>query len=139
MFRSAYILIPLASLSALAAACAQQDAAGETSSAASSAPASPKNDCFSAQSVSSFTPHGDAVDIQVGVRRYYRLTFAGVCQNTNWVNRVALVSRSGSSFICSGMDAELVVNDSPMGPQRCLVNTITRISDEEAKALKYYK
>lgn len=136
MIRSAYILIPMAALSALAAACVQQDAAGGTASAASSS----GRDCFSATNVSSFTPHGtDAVDIQVGVRRYYRLTFAGACQNTNWVNRVALVSRSGSSFICQGMDAELVVNDSPMGPQRCLVSSVTRISDEEAKALKYYK
>ena len=134
MIRSAYMLIPMAALSALAAACAQQDAAGETVSSASSS----GRDCFTATNVSSFTPHGDAVDIQVGVRRYYRLTFAGVCQNTNWVNRVALVSRSGSSFICSGMDAEVVVRDSPIGPQRCLVNSITRISDEEAKALKYY-
>ncbi|QNP42258.1 hypothetical protein H9L15_07695 [Sphingomonas daechungensis] len=112
MIRSAYILIPLAALSALAAACAQQDAAGGTASAASS---SSGRDCFNARNVSSFTPHGtDAVDIQVGVRRYYRLTFAGACQNINWVNRVALVSRSGSSFICSGMDAELIVKDSPM-------------------------
>ena len=132
MTRSA--LIPLSIGVATLAACAQQ---------AASAPASAANsgrECFNARSVSSFTPHGhDEVDIQAGARRYYRLTFAGVCENTNWTRRVAVVARGGGSFICQGFDAELIVDDPGIGPQRCLVSSVRRLSDEEARALKYYK
>ena len=136
MPRSFVILVPLAALSVLGAACAQQ-AAGAP--AAASGPAS-GHDCFNVRNVSSFTPHGrDDVDIQAGARRYFRLTFAGVCENTNWARHVAVVARGGGSFVCQGFDAELIVNDPGMGPQRCMVNSVRRLSDEEARALKYYR
>lgn len=137
MLRSVAILLPLGAAAALAAACAQQAAGAPT--AAASGPTSGR-ECFNARSVSSFTPHGrDEIDIQAGARRYFRLTFAGVCENTNWARRVAVVARGGGSFICQGFDAELIVNDPGSGPQRCLVNSVRRLSDEEARALKYYK
>ena len=119
--------------SAAVAGCTQQ---------ASSAPtaASSGRECFSARNVSSFKAQGDnAVDVQAGIRRYYRLQLAGVCPNVNWARRVAVVARSGSSFICQGLDAELVVIDPSLGPQRCLVSNVRRLSDAEARALKYYK
>jgi hypothetical protein len=119
----------------VAAACAQQAADAPAASAPSS-----ERECFNARNVSSFTPHGaDEVDIQAGARRYFRLTFAGVCENVNWTRRIAVVARGGSSWICQGFDAELVVNDPGFGPQRCLVSSVRRLSDEEARALKYYK
>jgi Family of unknown function (DUF6491) len=132
LIRSGYFLAPLGALAALVSACAQQaPAAAGTASA---------RECFNARNVSSFTPHGrDEVDIQAGARRYYRLTFAGVCENINWTRRVAVVPRGGGSFICQGFDAELVVNDPGIGPQRCLVNSVRRLTDEEAHALKYYR
>lgn len=119
--------------SAAVAGCAQQAANAPTT-------ASSGRECFSARNVSSFKAQGDnAVDIQAGVRRYYRLQLAGVCPNVNWARRVAVVARSGSSFICQGLDAELVVIDPSLGPQRCLVSNVRRLSDAEARALKYYK
>jgi hypothetical protein len=137
MFKSVAFIIPLGVAAALAAACAQQAAGAPP--VAESGPTS-GHDCFSARNVSSFTPHGsDEIDIQAGARRYYRLTFAGVCENTNWARHVAVVARSGGSFICQGFDAELIVNDPGSGPQRCLVNSVRRLSDEEARALKYYR
>ncbi|NUT00153.1 MAG: hypothetical protein HOP96_04175 [Sphingomonas sp.] len=118
---------------AIVAGCAQQ-------AASAPAAASTGRECFSARNVSSFKAQGDnAVDVQVGVRRYFRLQLAGVCPNVNWTRRVAVVSRSGSSFICQGFDAELVVIDPGLGPQRCVVNGVRRLSDAEARALKYYK
>ena len=135
MIRSASYCISFSALAALVAACAQQAPAKPAASGPSS-----HRECFNTRSVSSFTPHGhDEVDIQAGARRYYRLTFAGVCENINWTRRVAVVARGGGSFICQGFDAELIVNDPGFGPQRCLVNSVRRLSDEEARALKYYK
>lgn len=137
MHRSALFIVPLGAAVALAAACAQS-ATGAPAATASGPTSS--HDCFSARNVSSFTPHGrDEIDIQAGARRYYRLTFAGVCENTNWARHVAVVARNGGSFICQGFDAELIVNDPGSGPQRCLVNSVRRLSDEEARALKYYR
>ena len=93
-------------------------------------------ECFNARSVSGFTAvDDDTVDVQVGSRRYYRLETAGVCLNVNWVNGVALVARSGSSFICQGFDADLIVPNPGLGPQRCVVNSVRRLSDAEVKTL----
>ena len=137
MYRSALFIMPLGAAAALAAACAQPANGTPTAGASGSTSG---HDCFSARNVSSFTPHGrDEIDIQAGARRYYRLTFAGVCENTNWARHVAVVARNGGSFICQGFDAELIVNDPGSGPQRCLVNSVRRLSDEEARALKYYR
>ena len=129
MIRTVLILLGAAAV----AGCAQQ-------AVSAPAAASSGRECFSARNVSSFKAQGDnGVDVQVGVRRYYRLQLAGICPNINWTRRVALVARSGSSFICHGLDAELVVNDPGLGPQRCLVSNVRRLSDAEARALKYYK
>ena len=112
------------------AGCAQQPA-GPPAVAASGG-----RECFSARSVSGFTAvDDDTVDVQVGSRRYYRLETAGVCLNVNWATGAALVARSGSSFICQGFDAELVVPNPGLGPQRCLVNSVRRLTDAEVKAL----
>lgn len=135
MIRSASYLVSFGAVAALVAVCAQQAPAAPAASGPTSG-----RECFNARSVSSFTPHGsDEVDIQAGARRYYRLTFAGVCENINWTRRVAVVARGGGSFICQGFDAELIVNDPGIGPQRCLVNSVRRLTDEEARALKYYR
>jgi hypothetical protein len=134
MTRSLLISLSL-STAALLTACAQQ-AAGSPNTAA----ASTGQQCFSARNVSGFTAQGEnIVDIQVGVRRYFRAQLFGVCPNVNWARRVAVVSRSGSSFVCEGFDAEIVVPDPSLGPQRCQISSIRRLTDAEARALKYYK
>jgi len=131
MTRSALILLSIGV--ATLAACAQQ-------AASAPAAASSGRECFNARNISSFKAQGDnAVDIQVGVRRYYRMDLAGVCPNVNWANRVVVVTRSGSSWICEGFDAEIVVPDPGLGPQRCVVSSVRRLTDAEARALKYYK
>ena len=127
----AFSLIPMAMLG-----CTQQPQPAAMASA-SAAPAG--RQCFNARQASNFIAHGDStVDVQVGARRYYRLELFGVCPHVNWSNRIALVSR-GSSWICEGLDAELIVNDPGLGPQRCVATTGRPLSDAEARALKYYK
>ena len=132
MTRSALILLSIGV--ATLAACAQQAASAPASAASSG------RECFNARNISSFTAQGEStIDIQAGVRRYYRLELAGVCTNVNWARKVAVVTRSGSSWICQGFDVDLVIADPGIGPQRCLVSSVRRLTDAEARALKYYK
>jgi len=132
MTRSALILLSIGV--ATLAACAQQAASAPASAASSG------RECFNARNISSFTAQGEStIDIQAGVRRYYRLQIAGVCTNVNWARKLAVVTRSGSSWICQGFDADLVIDDPGTGPQRCLVSSVRRLSDAEARALKYYR
>lgn len=98
--------------------------------------AGPARECFNARNVSGFTAvDDDTVDVRVGSRRYYRLELAGVCPNVNWARGVALVSR-GSSWVCQGLDAELIVPNTGLGPQRCLATSVRRLSDAEVEALR---
>ena len=127
MIRSAAIPLAFATL----AGCAQQPASAPATAASGA------RDCFSARSVNGFTARDDdTVDVQVGARRFYRLELAGVCPNVNWATGVALVSRGGTSFICQGLDADLVVPNPGLGPQRCLVSSVRRLSDAEVQALR---
>jgi hypothetical protein len=57
----------------------------------------------------------------------------GPCPDIDWNQRIALISRSGST-ICTGMDAE-VVTRSPIGPQRCPVRSVRKLTPEEIAAL----
>jgi hypothetical protein len=103
------------------------------------AAASAPQQCFSAKSITSFHAVGDeSVDVQVGTRRYYRLDLTGACTDLKWSNAVAVRTLGGSSWICQGVDAEIIV-PSPSGTQRCLVTGVRQLSDAEARALRYYR
>ena len=94
-------------------------------------------ECFYANSVSGFTPRGDErVDIQVGANRHYRLELAGLCPGIDWSHRIILRTRGGGSFICRGMDAEIIAPDRGMGPERCWVSEIRRLTDAEVEAAR---
>ncbi|WP_444853806.1 DUF6491 family protein [Sphingosinicella sp.] len=96
----------------------------------------PARDCFSARTVNGFRPVGrEAVDVTVSRNRQYRLTLVGYCPDVDWSLSVALRTRGGSSFICAGLDAELLV-PSPTGLQRCAVTEVRRLSPEEIEAAR---
>ena len=93
-------------------------------------------DCFNANSVNGFNPvDDDTVDIRVGANRRYRLELAGFCPDIDWSWRIAIRTRGGSSWICHGLDAELIV-PSPAGRQNCLVTEVRRLSPEEVEAAR---
>lgn len=122
-----HFLIASATLGAAAAAVA-------TAGAPAAAPRSDGRDCFNASSVSGFRPvDRETVDFTVGVRRHYRLELLGYCPDVDWSWRIALRTRSGSSWICRGLDAELIV-PSPTGTQRCPVGSVRRLTEEEYRA-----
>ena len=94
----------------------------------------PARQCFWTRQVNGFAAADEKiVNIRVGVKDVYQLEMFGRCQDVDWNNRIALVSR-GSDYICTGLDAE-IISPTTIGPQRCPVRTIRKLTAEEAKAL----
>ena len=107
---------------------------GRAADAAPSATAG--RDCFNARNVFSFRAYRDAwVDVRVSANRRYRLELTGVCPEVDWTQRIALRTRGGSSWICQGFDAELIV-PSPTGPQLCPVTSVRRLAPAEVEAAR---
>ncbi len=100
----------------------------------SAAVAKPKRQCFWTHQVTNFASSDNrVVNLRVGVKDVYQLEMFGRCNDVDWTQRIAVVSRGGSN-ICSGLDAEIIA-PSPLGPQRCPVRTVRKLTAEEAKAL----
>lgn len=96
--------------------------------------AKPARQCFWSSQVNNFASVDDrVVNVRVGVKDVYRLEMFGHCNDLSWNNRIAIVSRGGSS-ICSGLDAE-IISPSTIGPQRCKVQKITKLTPAEIAAL----
>jgi hypothetical protein len=90
--------------------------------------------CFYSRDINGFRAADDShVYIRVGVRDIYAFTLLGPCPDVKWTEHLALKT-TGSNFICSGLDADLIVPSS-IGPQRCPVRDIRKLTPEEAKAL----
>ena len=118
-----------AAIAALGASLAGPDQAGAQARKAA-------RDCFSANAVNGFNPvDDDTVDIRVGANRRYRLELAGFCPDIDRSWRIAVRTTGGSSWICQGLDAELIV-PSPSGRQRCLVTDVRRLSEDEVRAAR---
>ena len=98
-------------------------------------PASPsKHQCFFTRNADGFAaPDEKTLYVRVGVRNVYQFEMFVPCQDMDWNQRIALVSRASSS-ICTGMDAE-VVTHSPIGTLRCPVRSVRKLTPEEIAAL----
>jgi hypothetical protein len=72
--------------------------------------------------------------VRVGVKDVYQFEMLGRCVDVDWSHRIAVVSR-GSSHICDGLDAEIIA-PSPIGPMRCPVKTVRKLTPAEVAALK---
>lgn len=95
----------------------------------------PARQCFFASTVSSFSAVDEqTIHVRVGVRDVYRLDLFGRCPDIDWNQQIALVSRGGES-ICSGLDATIITKG-PIGPQRCPVSKVAKLTPEEVAALK---
>ena len=117
---------PAAALLMLAAAAA--------GAADSSAKPARHNDCFWTRNADGFAAQGDNIlNVRVNTRDVYQFEMMGHCPDMDWNQRIALVSR-GSSNICSGMDAEIVTH-SPIGPTRCPVRSVRKLTPDEIAAL----
>ena len=116
----------------LAAAALLGAAASATPASAASGKATQA--CFWTRDVNSFQAVNDqTVNIKVGVRDVYQLTLFAPSPDIDWTESLALQSK-GSSWICSGLDATLIV-PGPIGPQRYPVTSIRKLSTDEVAAL----
>jgi hypothetical protein len=128
------IAVSLAATSLVALSLAASAPAFAKSPTEPQAAAKPKSQCFWTRQVNSFASNDDRiVNVRVGVRDVYQMEMFGRCNEVDWSNNIALVSRGGS-YICSGMDAEIIAPSS-IGPQRCAVSKIHKLTPEEVKAL----
>ena len=76
-------------------------------------------------------PDKSTVYIRVGVNETWRLNLFAPCPNVNWDQRIALQNRSGGSFICNALDAELLVHAPGLGLQRCPVTEMRKLTPAE--------
>ena len=89
--------------------------------------------CFRAAQVNDFQGlDNDTVHVTAGARDFYELELAGSCPDIDWSQRIGIRATGGSSWVCRGFDAELLV-PGPMGLDRCPVRSVRRISPEEAR------
>ncbi|MDB5423459.1 MAG: hypothetical protein JWQ29_875 [Phenylobacterium sp.] len=92
-----------------------------------------KRQCFFASLANGFAaPDERTLYVRVGVRDVYEFQMFGSCPNLDWSQRLALVSHTSS--ICTGMDAD-VVTRGPIGPERCPVRSVRKLTPEEVAAL----
>lgn len=95
--------------------------------------------CFLASQVNGFFgATDDSVFINVGARDVYHLQVSGMCQDIDWATRIGFQSRGGGSWVCDGLDAELLI-PGPFRASRCLVTDIRKLSPEEAKVARNRK
>lgn len=107
---------------------------GSAQAAEQATPAPAKRQCFFASSVNSFSAVDDkTVNVRVGVKDVYELKLFTRCPDVDWSHKIGIVSRGGSS-ICDGFDATIIV-DSSLGPRRCQVDKVRKLTPEEVAAL----
>jgi hypothetical protein len=92
--------------------------------------------CFYSQNISSFrAADRSTVYLRVGVSDFYELKLLGDCPHIDWAEHLGLEHR-GSPWICSGLDAMLIVpQGAGLRPLRCAVSTLRRLSPAEVKAM----
>lgn len=90
--------------------------------------------CFWTRQADGFAAQDDhTVNVRVSSRDVYRFEMMGHCPDIDWNQQIALVSR-GSDSICTGVDAEIITR-SPIGPMRCPVSHIHKLTPDEIAAL----
>lgn len=115
---------------ALAVACTANQP-GQAQSAASSG-----RKCFLPSQVNNFDAlERDKVLVTIGTSTFYQLDIVGTCSNIDWSNRIGIRSTGGASWVCEGLDAELLVPGA-RGLERCPVVGVTQLSPEAAQALR---
>ena len=129
-------MIPLAVLAlAPGAACTETGEPESASAVSSQAAARPSGrQCFLPRQVNGFNAlDDDTVYVSVGANDYYELELFGPCPDVDWEETIAIRSTGGSTWVCQGLDAELIV-PSPLGAQRCPVSRVRKLADAEIRA-----
>jgi hypothetical protein len=121
------ILVVMAGLCATGA-CAPASNALAAPDGVSAAP------CFQARQARSYSRIGpQTLLVEAGIRGSYQMEMLDTCPDLDWSNDAMFRGRGGGTFVCSALDAEIVL---PRDGRRqvCLFNRITPISRAEADA-----
>ena len=103
--------------------------------AAKKAVSSARTDCFFTREVRNYTTADDDKTLYVRAGKdTYRMETFGRCLDLSSALNVGLDSHPSSS-ICSALDVTIVVPSSSMGPQRCAVRTLVKLTPEDVAAL----
>ncbi|WGM37164.1 DUF6491 family protein [Caulobacter sp. NIBR1757] len=102
---------------------------------AKKAVSSARTDCFFNRQVQSYTAANDDKTLYVRAgKNTYRLETFSRCLDLSSALNIGLDSHPSSS-ICSALDVTIVVPSSSMGPQRCAVRTLVKLTPEQIAAL----
>ncbi|MEH6790804.1 DUF6491 family protein [Parasphingorhabdus sp.] len=133
MFNSLKLAAFAAPLSLLACATPESDAPVDTADGQ-------VRSCFFISQVNGFNDApeagigSDRIIVNVGVNDKYLFETFGSCPDLNWSETIAFDQR-GPGRICQGLDVDLIVPTS-IGPQRCPVRMIRKVSEAEIEAMK---
>jgi len=97
--------------------------------------AKPARQCFHSDTVSGFSAIDDKRILVTSGRKTFELEVLGHCPNLDWTQTIGLRTVTGSTFVCTGMDVDVIVPDN-FGPDRCAVRTVRQVSKEEVAAMK---
>ena len=101
-------------------------------------PKKAERSCFRAQDVNGFNVVDDeTVDVSINPKTVYRLKLFSSSPDIDWTLRIGIESR-GSSWICSGMDAMIIV-PGQIGIQRYPVTEVRKLTPEEIAASRTKK
>lgn len=106
-----------------------------TSAAAAAAPSATHNQCFVRRNVNGFSaPDDRTVYIRVGVSDVWRLDLMTDCTGLSFRNAFGLEARPASAWICSPLDATVIVRQTGIS-QRCPVSALHKLTPDEIAAL----
>jgi hypothetical protein len=92
--------------------------------------------CFLPSTVSGFhSLDRNTVHVTVGASRVFELDVLGTCTEIDWSQRIGIRSTGAGDWVCSGMDAELIV-PSPSGIDRCPVLGVRQLTQAEIDAAR---
>ena len=119
----------LIGLAALTVGCAP------TGSAVGDSVSAPR-ECFYARHAQGFSTGDDGrIYVRTGVNDIYEMQVMGVCPDIDWTHRIGIDARGAGARVCTGFDADLIIEDSSGAPQRCLVRSVRKLSEAEIDAL----
>jgi hypothetical protein len=101
-------------------------------------PASPQRACFFINEFRNWkAPDARTIFIRVGGDRIYRLDLAANCALLTFPDAHLITRSHGSETICSALDWDLRVSQSPPSnaPEACIVKTMTLLTPPEAAAI----
>ena len=127
------VLTKIAAVAAMAAFAASGLAAAQPAATPSAKPAP---QCFRSHDWEGWkaSPDSKSIYIRVGISKFYRIDFSDSCPTLNAPN-AHLVTQSVNDLVCSPIELDLKVVDSPGFAVPCIVSAITPMSPADVAAL----